>query len=166
MSLTDPTPVPSPAPIAPPAAATRRGVSTTALLVVSGFLAVAGIAFAGGRLTAPALGASAAANQLFGAGAAGTAGRRQQGVGGFGAELRGKVTAVASDHLTVQLDNGRSVDVLTDASTTYHRQAAASAADVTSGSNVLIGVAAATPGSQPSQGQRTLRATDVTVGAP
>jgi hypothetical protein len=137
------------------------------LLGLAAAIAVAGIAFAAGRLTAPA--ATAAATNRFG-GLAGLGAARngtgngnafRGGFGGIG--VRGTVTAIEGNQITVKLANGQEVKVQTDSSTTYHKQAAASAPDVRSGASVIVEV-------QPGSGFRpgasaapTLKAADVTI---
>lgn len=143
----------------------RRASAGTALLSVAALVAVAGIAFAGGRLTAPA--AAAALPAGFGTGAGGfgtgagaagngatgdTGGTRTGGFGGLrgaGGAIDATVTAVAPDHISVQIGGatGPTIDIKTDSSTTYHTQQTGSAGDVTAGSKVLVQFNAATPGS-------------------
>jgi hypothetical protein len=143
----------------------RRTSTSTVLLSVAGLVAVAGIAFAGGRLTAPAAAAvlpagftgtglgSGTGTGGFGNGAGDTNGNRAGfgGLRGAGGAINATVTAVAPDHITVQLGGatGPSIDIKTDATTTYHTQQAASASAVTTGSKVLIQFATPAAGSSP-----------------
>jgi hypothetical protein len=204
----DPEPVrPTAAPIAP-VASRRRGGGGTAFLVVGAIVLAGGLGFAAGRVTAPASAASQVAGLSgLGDGAfpfastapgqggttvgplpSGAAGDFRPGglVGaGSGITVEGTVSAVAADALTLDV-NGVSTAVKTDTSTTYHRQAAATAADVTVGAKVLVRMSGfggrAVIGSQggpsssgaprasaaagaPAGGTPTLTATDVTIAA-
>jgi hypothetical protein len=127
------------------------------LLTVAAVIAVGGIAFAVGRVTAPATTNAVAGANGFGNGGFGNGGFGNGANGGPGSSfapgegfagrggLRGAiateatVTAVAPDHLTIQIGNsGQTIDVKTDSSTTYHTQQAATSSAVTAGSKVLI----------------------------
>jgi hypothetical protein len=104
-------------------------------------VAIGGVAFAAGRVTAPAT-AAAAARQGFGAGGP-TASGAPGGFGGGGAgaggvALQGTVTAVTADSITLQLASGQSVTIPIDAQTTWHERTAATSADVTTGSSVIV----------------------------
>jgi hypothetical protein len=166
-SRTDP--IPSRAPVPPPAFSAappppspvpvrRRGgpAMMSIVLGVAVLFAIGGVAFAAGRLTAPAA-ATAAGNGGFGAGrGAGNGGGNGAGNAGNGAgngfgfgnggaalgatglSIKGTVTAVAADQLTLQLPGGQTVDVPIDSSTTFHRQSGAARTDVTSGATVEI----------------------------
>jgi hypothetical protein len=130
---------------------------------VAAVIAVGGIAFAAGRLTAPAnatsvAGAGAFANGGFGNGGFANGTRPNgsfdpAGAAGFGRRAlatEATVTAVGPDSLTIQIGTGgQTFDVKTDPTTTYHTQQTASAAAVTPGSKVLLRFNAptATPGS-------------------
>ncbi len=146
-----------------------------AILVVAVVAAIAAIGFAAGRLTGPATtGAQTIAvipNGGFGNGGPFQGGSGNGGQGGLrggivgrglgaGVGIQGTVTEVAADHLTLTLASGQTVRIPIDPSTTqYHRQTAASASDVTTGSQVLVqlgqGRAANTA---PNGGGRTLPA--------
>ena len=167
----------------PPA---RRANSVTVLLIVSAMVALGGVAFAVGRVTATGQsgtgqttvnGANGApgANGLpaFGPNASGQPelgfGGRDGGLGGA-ATISGTVVSVTSSSITVQLANGQTVTVATGSSTTYHAQTAATSSDVTQGATVAVktsgsGIvtnqgssASASPGTA-----GTLTATDVTI---
>ena len=129
------------------AATPKRSNAGGLLLGVAAVIAVGGIAFAVGRLTAPAnastaVGAAAlgnAANGGFGAG------RSFDPNGNGGAFARraltteATVTAVGPDSLTIQIGTGgQTIEVKTDASTTYHTQQPATANAITAGSKVLL----------------------------
>ena len=157
---TPPAPAPSTTPaFAPPPAFTpppefvapaipRRlsSLLTSVLLAAAGAVAVAGLAFAAGRLTAPAAASTTGTGRFGGfGGGQGLAGRSfapgagnglRSAFGGLG--LRGTVTAVDGNTITVKLANGTQIKVQTDASTTYHQQASGSASDVTSGKSVIV----------------------------
>jgi hypothetical protein len=138
--------------IAKPKSSGGRG--TSLLFVLAGVVAVGGIAFAAGRLTAPASATTAGrfpngqgfpANGQLPANGQGFPGR----AGGFGGtSLAGTVDAVSADSITVKLESGTSITIPLDAKTTYYAAAAATAADVTVGSQVRVtpGARAADPG--------------------
>ncbi|MGC8634954.1 MAG: hypothetical protein ACP5VP_09870 [Candidatus Limnocylindrales bacterium] len=125
------------------------------LFVVAGLIAVGGVAFAVGRLTAPA---ATAATSRFGTGGAGFRGGfgasasaapgAARGFFGAGAglaggadlSLKGTVQSVNGNTLTLQTASGATVTVDLSGTTTYHKQAAASASDVTAGSQVVVQV--------------------------
>jgi hypothetical protein len=135
----------------------RRRDPITIVLGLAVLVAVGGVAFAAGRVTAPA---PAVANRggFFGGGAGnGTGNGGGNGGNGFGGgaagrflggnvALSGTVTAVASDHITLQIAGGGTITIPIDSSTTYHSQAAASASDVTSGAKVLVQLTPGTGG--------------------
>ncbi len=123
------------------------GMLVNVLLGVALVVAVGGVAFAAGRATAPAstptgrnFGANGQGGFILpgGAAASGAPGALNGGFGGGGLSIEGTVTAVSADSITVQLASGQSVTIPTNADTTYHSQAAATAADVTSGSTVRV----------------------------
>ncbi len=122
--------------------------STSLLLLLAGAIAVGGLAFAGGRLTAPAAATSSrtANGQRFtgtGQGFTGT-GQAFPGRDGFGGiSLTGTVDAVSADSITLKLASGTSITIPLDAKTAYHKAAAAAAGDVTVGSQVRV-----TPGAR------------------
>lgn len=152
------------------------------LLVVALVIAVGGVTFAVGRLTAPASTASSGRNGngfvdrggAFPSGAL-PSGALPSGVPGFVRGLTGSTTisgtveSIADGTLTLKLADGTSVAVALGGTTTYHRQAAATAGDVTAGTKVAVQVqfagAAANPSASPGSNgaQRTFSATDVTV---
>ena len=135
---------------AAPVRSKRRIDLQAILLAVAALVAVGGVAFAAGRLTAPA---QTAANRTgLGSGAFPGGGQSQgggqgagnggfgNGLGRFGAgvTLEGTVVAVAPDHISLRLASGATVDIPIDSSTTWHRQTAATSADATAGVSVLI----------------------------
>jgi hypothetical protein len=134
----------------------RRGGN--AVLAVAGLVAIAGLAFAVGRFTAPAAATTLPAGGFpFGSFAPigsnpgnGFVGR---GLGG-GITLRGEVTAVSPDSITIKLDDGSEVTVPVDDQTSYHQATPGSVSDVTEGSTVAIqpGAVDAQPGASPDPG--------------
>lgn len=166
-SLTDP--IPTLAPVPPPTFAPapqppatvpvrRRGGPgfVSIVLGIAVLFAVGGVAFAAGRLTAPApASAAAAGNGGFGAGRGngngfgaggngnggnpfGAGGAGGGALGAAGLTIDGTVSAVATDHLTLTLPGGQTIDVPIDGSTTFHHQTGASKADVATGAAVEI----------------------------
>jgi len=179
-----------PPPVIAPA---KKGDRTFRVLLAVGLLvAVGGVTFAVGRVTAPAAAASTRAgfgNGGFangGAGAGGTgaggAGGAGLGRGGFGGGVlvTGTVDSVSGTTMTLKEANGTTVTVNLAGTTTYHAQATATAADVTTGKHVQVQVAIAgafgAPGASPEAGAspaagggtttRTVTATDVTLVTP
>jgi hypothetical protein len=115
------------------------------LLGVAVVVAIGGVAFAVGRATAPAAAATRTGlggNGPGGAFVPGASGAPGGGAGGVfgtgGLTLEGTVTAVAADSITLQLSNGQTVTIPTDAQTTYHQREAATVGAVTSGSTVIV----------------------------
>ena len=107
-------------------------------------IAVAGVAFAVGRGTAPVAAATGGRGAFGGPGASVQPGG--QGFrGGFGADSRlsisGTVTAISADSMTITTSSGATVEVSISGNTTYHQQAAATSADVTTGKTVVVEVA-------------------------
>ena len=174
--------------------AAKKGDRTFQILLAVGLLvAVGGVTFAVGRVTAPAAAAttrSGFGNGGFGNGGTGAAGAGTAGAGlgrgaGFGGVLvTGTVDSVSGSTMTLKEANGTTVTVNLAGTTTYHAQAAATAADVTAGKKVQVqveiaggcggpGLPAASPaaGASPAGGgagatTRTVTATDVTLVTP
>lgn len=137
----------------------RGGPSAFAVVfTLAALLCVGGVAFAAGRLTAPA--AAAATNTGptgFGNNGFGN-GRRPNaslapgatfdpgafGNGGFGGltgglSIEGTVTSVAADGtITLSLSSGGTLDVATDGQTTYHNETSGTAASVKTGATVRV----------------------------
>jgi len=155
---------------AAPGSSRARGWIDIALAVAA-VVAVAGIAFAIGRITAPTT-ATVAANggqfpggQFFqgqgqgnrGFGNGGLPGGQGNTLPGAGllrqGAIRGEVVEITSDHITLKLASGLRVTIPLDSSTTYHQQASATSGDVKSGSQVLVELAprgtAANPSASP-----------------
>jgi hypothetical protein len=149
-----------PAPVVQPVVPKTRAKGSawgTLLLGLAAVVAVGGIAFAAGRLTAPATtggdrggfpggfqggypGASfdPGAGASFAPGANGGPGGAM-GVGGARMTLAGTVSAVSGDTLTITTENGQTVEVGV-AGATWHGQTSASASDATVGSQVQLQV--------------------------
>jgi hypothetical protein len=179
-----PAPAPSPVPVVTPKK--KGGNLTNVLLVVAVVIAIGGIAFAVGRSTAPTATASGlrGGNGQFQGGQGftpnGSFAPGQGGPGGFGDRaltISGTVKSIDGTTMTITTANGNETKV--DISgTTYHSQAAATAADVKAGSSVAVEVtgfggfrggpnASAAPGAStaPGAGTGTIKATDVTIKA-
>lgn len=121
-------------------------------LGVAVVVAIGGVSFAAGRLTAPAgptrdgfpgngqgqfPGGSFNPNGGFGGGGGGLGGGR----GGFGGgSLEGTVESVSPTTLTLKLASGQTIQVALDSTTTYHSQASASSDAVVSGGTVIVQV--------------------------
>ena len=160
-----------------PAVRKQRSRSAPALLSVAALMAVAGLCFAFGRVSAPAQSTTAGANganglpAALGSGGPGDfVGDRGAGPGGL-ASVTGTVVSVSGSSITVQLADGQTVQVATDSATTYHSQTAATIGSVAAGSTVQVQVSGGgqlNPGASasPSSSGNTRTATDVTVTAP
>ena len=153
---TAPTTPVSPAPVT--AAATPRPARTSSsggrwlnlVLVVAAAVAIGGVAFAIGRGTAAASAPTgdgrvfangAFPGGSFVPGASGGPGLVRGGFGGGlggGLTVQGTVELVDGDTMTIKTANGQTITVSTGASTTYHTQADATAADVTAGTTVQV----------------------------
>ena len=144
-------PVAPPLPPAPaPVRARGGGAFLNVLLGVALVVAVGGVAFAAGRVTAPAAVATTRGGFGNGNGGGFAGGPNASGApggfgggafGGAGITIQGTVTAVSADSLTLQLTSGQTVTIPTDSSTTYHQRETATAAAVTNGSSVIVQLA-------------------------
>ena len=147
------TPLPSPT-VAPLIAADRRRTSALSLLL--GFalvVAIGGVAFAAGRLTAPVTAAATGTRGGNGtglvpgaSGAPGTGtGANRFGAGGLGAgagvSIQGTVQSVSATSMTILLSSGQTIDIPLDGSTTYHGQTTATPSDVKTGAQVVVELA-------------------------
>lgn len=192
-------PAPSPSsepglsPLPPRVVPPRQGSSraTMVLYAVAAVVAIGGLAFAAGRMTAPVAAANAGTGFERGAfprgsfapGANFVPGEgRGVGLGGLaggGVTLTGTVESVNATSMTVKTASGQTVTVDLAGTTTYHRQAAASSSDVTAGSSVKVQVEFAAGGglaagggqggaapSPQASGARTFTASDVTLVNP
>jgi hypothetical protein len=171
--------------IAKPASSSGR--STSLLLLLAGAIAIGGLAFAGGRLTAPAAattGRTGAQLQGNGQGFPGTGQLPGNGQGflgrgdGFGGiSLAGTVSEVSADSIIIELASGTSITIPLDGKTAYRTATAATVDAVTVGSQVRVtpGARTANPGASldpnasPGPGAGAISfgaATDVTVVEP
>lgn len=164
---TEPTPIPpaqsraAETPSAPVRSAPRGRDPLPIVLALAALVAVAGVSFAGGRLTAPQ---AAAVTGLPQGGALPGGGRIPGGAGngqgggqgnsngnlgralGSSVAIRGTVSAVAADHISLRLDSGQTIDIPIDTGTTYHRQASATSTDLTTGTPVIVQLGAGAAG--------------------
>ena len=187
---------PQPAPVVqPPPAGARRRSWVDILLVVGAVVALAGIGFAVGRLTAPTttgfgqgrgqfngqfggnpgngpLGGNAGNGQFGGNAGSGQFGGGRAFFGGGSLALTGKVTELAADHLTLEVANGSTVTIPVDSSTAYYQQTGSTSSDVHPGDAVIVevtrdGAPAASPGAGGGPGGPQLgAASSITVTAP
>lgn len=167
-SNNDPTPSPGPSPawqpdVAPPPpgpaftvqAVKPRRNRLDLLLALAAVVAIGGLAFAAGRMTAPAGGPIRGA---FGANGQDT--NRAGGTGGFGggnrlggaAAIKGQVVEITAAHLTLKLANGQTVQIALAATTAFHQEATAASGDVATGRTVLVQLAPRTPTADQSPG--------------
>ena len=109
-------------------------------------LAIAGVAFAAGRLTAPpSLTAGSfpkdGAGGFFQGNGQGGQNGRPNGAGALfdgGPTIEGTVESVTATTLTLKTASGQTIQIALDGTTTYHAQTDASASDVTAGGKVLV----------------------------
>jgi hypothetical protein len=173
---TEPVQPTTPTPVYRP---TRKQSRTgTIALAAAAFVAVAGLAFAGGRLTAPASAASAGNNFRGNSPFASFDPNGGFPGGGLSGQLRsltlrGQVTSVTASAITIQLDTGSTVTLPIDNQTTYHKSVSGSSSDVAVGSTVVVqpGTTNLQPGASfnPSASPGSLNfgpAVDVTVVQP
>lgn len=149
--MTEPTPV-VPMPIVTPKKRSSGG-ATNLVLALAALVAVGGLAFAGGRATAPASSTSNGTRGGFaGANGYGPTGSFTPGAfAGRGGTITGTVSAVDGSKLTITTAAGSTV-VVDTASAAFHKQATASASDVTTGTTVQVSVAGGGfPGGAPGQ---------------
>ncbi len=150
-----PFPVPPVMPSAVAAPKKRGRDPLTIVMIAAAFVALGGVGFAAGRVTAPTAtagggggrgaggafnfpgGGSFAPGGSFGTGANGGLARFTGGV-----SIKGTITEVTADHISLKLANGTTVTIPVDGDTAYHRQTGATAADVTSGTTVQVQLSA------------------------
>jgi hypothetical protein len=131
--------------VARPKSTSGRG--TSLLLGLAAAIAIGGLAFAAGRLTAPAattVTGRPGMGQLPGGQLPGNGGGfpgRGEAMGGI--TLSGTVTGISADSITLELASGTSITIPLDADTAYRAATAASAEDIALGSAVTV-----TPGSR------------------
>lgn len=172
--------LPAPASRLASSPAVRRGrAGGNGLILLAALVAVAGIAFALGRTSAPATtstgfagtGIQGAPNASF------VPGNGQAGPGGPGGSMTisGTVASVDGTTLTIETAAGQTVSVDTSGAA-YHAQATATTSDVTTGSTVQVTVsglgggfranASAAPDASGVTAGGGLTASDVTIVAP
>lgn len=164
------------------------------VLGVAAVIAIGGVAFAAGRMTAPVTDAATRAgngggNGRFNGGqfpegfAGGQGGNGGAGLGGAGflrgaGVLQGTIVAVTSDSITLEIaagaTGGQGIQIVIplSSSTAIHTQASATTGDLANGQEVLVQLGTATPGATagpvasgaPRQVQTP--ATSVTIEAP
>jgi hypothetical protein len=121
------------------------------VLGVAFAVAIAGVAFAVGRTTAPASAATGGRGGFGGQFPGGSFAPRASGEPGFGGgrggfggafgaglTISGTVVSVNGDTLTLKTASGQTIEVTTGASTTYNTQTTASASDVAAGKTVQV----------------------------
>jgi 3D (Asp-Asp-Asp) domain-containing protein len=170
----------------------KQDRATIGLLLVAAFVAVGGIGFAIGHVTAQG-GTAAATNAAGLGGGRGGLGRAggfpslapgqsfntnqfgggRNAVGGVSGGITGTVQSVTATSITIQEASGTSVTIDLSGNTTYHSAAAASPSDVKVGTSVTVQIDTAALASQspnPSAsgglGGRTLTAKDVLITTP
>jgi hypothetical protein len=171
----------------------KQDRTTMVLLFIAALVAVGGIGFAMGHLTAPSANAAA---PTFARGAGGFGrngggafpslapgqtlnpadfggGLGRGGLGGVNGGVSGTVQSINGSTMVVQLSNGTSVTVDLTGSTTYHGETSASADQVKVGSSVTVQIdtgalASETPNPSASGalGGRTVPAKDVLITNP
>jgi hypothetical protein len=147
------TPVPPPLPVQPVQSITARAGRgdrwINLLLGAAALVAVAGVAFAVGRGTAPASSVALAPDGgimvdggPIGSFAPGSGPQVRPGGPDFagvgGPTVEGVVTAIDGDSITVRLASGDEISVAIDADTTYHEATAATAGAVAVGDEVAV----------------------------
>lgn len=152
------------------------------MLLVGVIVAVDGVAFAGGRHSAPPADAAGSNNETRGTGGSGgiqngtIPGATDGGQFGAGDDIgapSGTVTAIAADHIVLRVggSTGRRLDVAMDTGAAFHRESTAAAGDVKVGPNVLVrlgrsaGAGPIAPGASPGFGDALAMgaAMDVTI---
>ncbi|MEW6224818.1 MAG: hypothetical protein AB1627_09315 [Chloroflexota bacterium] len=133
---------PPPTPVVAPRK--KSGKATNLLLIGAAFVAVGGIAFAGGRATAPAAAATGFPGGPVGPTGSFDPGTVPGGGGGFGfgnasVAISGTVKSVDGTTMTITIADGTET-VIDTSDSTFHAQSAATAADVTPGSTVSVSV--------------------------
>ena len=180
------TPAPAKTPIKPK----KQDRTTIALLLIAALVAVGGIGFALGHLTAPATTAAAvptggrggfggraipslAPGQTFDTSQFGGGAGGRGGLGGVSGGVSGTVQAVSGSQITVQLANGTIETIDISGTTTYHSEAAASSTDIKVGTSVTVQIdttvlasQAPNPSASGALGGRTLTAKDVLITQP
>lgn len=149
------------APVRPGRGPSRAATWVNIALGVALVAAVGGVAFAAGRMTAPATAAAGGLGRNgtgfrpgngefpggYFQGGGGPGGQGGQGGRGglFGADggltIQGTVESSSADALTIKTADGQTIQVALNGTTTYHAQASASSTDVKTGGTVVVRVA-------------------------
>jgi hypothetical protein len=143
---------PAAIPVSPAPVRSKGGASNRALNLLLGgalVLAIAGVAFAAGRMTAPALqpitGGNFPGGGVFngqgngnGKGGFGTNGQGGAIFGTGGPTIEGTVESVSDTTLTLKTADGQTIQIALDGDTTYHAQSDATASDVVTGAKVQV----------------------------
>lgn len=155
--------------------AAKRGNARMLNVALGGalVLAIGGVAFAAGRMTAPAAtltGFPGGGNFPNGAlpGSSGAPGRGGfggfGGAGGGGASIEGTVESISGTTLTLKTADGQTIQIALSDTTTYHAQTDASSNAVAAGGKVLVRVGfRGGQGTGNAPGAGNLSASDVTV---
>jgi preprotein translocase subunit YajC len=161
----------------------KQDRTTVVLLLVAAFVAVAGVSFALGHVTAPTAAAAGGNGRAGGFGARFSLAPGQTlnpgafaGRGGLGSVtggITGTVQSITSTSVTIQEASGSTVTINLDGTTTYHSAAAASASDVKVGSSVTVQIDTSAlasqtpvPNASGALGGRTLTAKDILITNP
>jgi hypothetical protein len=143
----------APAPLVAKTVAKNRASTGTALLLVGALVAIGGVAFAVGRVTAPAAATTPAAGGFGGAGrgtgeggtggfgGAGGAGGFGGGRGGAGVNITGTVVSIDGSSIQLKLANGTTETLNLASTVTYRDSTTGTAADVAPGATVQISLA-------------------------
>jgi len=156
----------------------KSGTLTNRLLLLAAFIAIGGLAFAGGRATAPVAAAGGFAGGPGGPTGSFNPGALPGGGGGLGGgntslTISGTVKSITGTTMTITTASGTDT-VIDTSSSTFHAQSAAVAADVTTGSTVSVSVsglgfrpggpgASGAPAASSGTGSTAIKATDVTI---
>lgn len=139
------TPGPSPVPVVAVAPRGRSGGILNLLLIGAAIVAIGGVAFAVGRMTAPANALTQVGAFPDGAVGIGPRGSFAPGGGGPGGftlggsiALDGTVKSIDADSLTLTLANGQEMTFKLDDSTTYREATDAAATDIAVGDQVSV----------------------------
>lgn len=131
-------------PVAAPGAPKRSANGSRVLNIVLGVafaLAIGGIGFAAGRLTAPpatfANGIGPGGQVFNGNGGNGGQGR-QGGLFAGGPSIEGTVESVTDTTMTIKTADGQTIQVALNGSTTYHAQTDATSNVVATGGKVIV----------------------------
>lgn len=126
----------------------KRSASPRLLLglALASAVAVGGVAFAVGRMTAPAAAATfPAGNPGGGTDGFQPPGGQAQGPGGFGGfggglGLQGTIVSIGEDTLTLETSDGSTITVNLSDDTSYAREESADQGDLNEGDEVRVGV--------------------------